>query len=150
MIDVFQVFLRVLEYFDGVLILTTNRVGRFDEAFKSRIQLALGYPNLDEEQREQIWCNFFRLLDPKKERIDIEDLKVNTHKLAKFDINERQIRNVITMARHLARFRNQRLVYSHMQDAVAAVVKFNEYLQDVKGAPDDEIAEYERARAIVT
>lgn len=34
-------FLRALEYYEGILILTTNRVGTFDEAFKSRIQLAL-------------------------------------------------------------------------------------------------------------
>ncbi|KAI1254482.1 hypothetical protein MGN70_003886 [Eutypa lata] len=36
-----SVFLRTLEYYDGVLILTSNRVGTFDEAFQSRIQLAL-------------------------------------------------------------------------------------------------------------
>lgn len=36
-----SVFLRALEYYEGILILTTNRVGTFDEAFKSRIQLAL-------------------------------------------------------------------------------------------------------------
>ena len=35
-----SVFLRVLEYYDGILILTSNRVGIFDEAFKSRMQLA--------------------------------------------------------------------------------------------------------------
>ena len=32
-----SVFLRILEYYDGILILTSNRVGTFDEAFKSRI-----------------------------------------------------------------------------------------------------------------
>ena len=35
-----SVFLRVLEYYEGILILTSNRVGTFDEAFKSRIQLS--------------------------------------------------------------------------------------------------------------
>jgi SpoVK/Ycf46/Vps4 family AAA+-type ATPase len=29
-------FLRLLEYYDGVLFLTTNRVHNFDEAFYSR------------------------------------------------------------------------------------------------------------------
>lgn len=53
-----SVFLRVLEYYDGILILTSNRVGTFDEAFKSRIQLALHYKNLSENQRSQIWSNF--------------------------------------------------------------------------------------------
>ena len=41
-----SVFLRVLEYYEGILILTSNRVGTFDEAFKSRIQLSLHYENL--------------------------------------------------------------------------------------------------------
>lgn len=35
-----SVFLRMLEYYEVILILTSNRVGTFDEAFKSRIQLA--------------------------------------------------------------------------------------------------------------
>ena len=34
-----SVFLRTLEYYDGILILTSNRAGTFDEAFKSRIQV---------------------------------------------------------------------------------------------------------------
>lgn len=34
-----SVFLRVLEYYAGILFLTTNRVGTFDEAFKSRIHM---------------------------------------------------------------------------------------------------------------
>ena len=38
-----SVFLRVLEYYEGILILTSNRVGTFDEAFKSGIQFALHY-----------------------------------------------------------------------------------------------------------
>jgi len=38
-----SVFLRILEYYDGILILTSNRVEMFDEAFKSRIQVALHY-----------------------------------------------------------------------------------------------------------
>ena len=41
-----SVFLRVLEYNVGILILTSTRVGTFDEAFKSRIQLTLRYKNL--------------------------------------------------------------------------------------------------------
>jgi len=53
-----SVLLRVLEYNVGILILTSNRVGTFDEAFKSRIQLALHYKNLDTFQQKKIWRNF--------------------------------------------------------------------------------------------
>jgi AAA+ superfamily predicted ATPase len=44
---VVSVFLRSLEYYAGVLFLTTNRVGGIDPAFKSRIHLSLYYPNFD-------------------------------------------------------------------------------------------------------
>jgi AAA+ superfamily predicted ATPase len=58
-----SVFLRVLEYYEGILILTSNRVGTFDEAFISRIQLALHYPDLGPLQRRQIWQNFVERLE---------------------------------------------------------------------------------------
>ncbi|CEN62310.1 Putative AAA family ATPase [Aspergillus calidoustus] len=39
-----SVFLRVLEYYSGILFLTTNRVGNMGEAFESRIHINLYYP----------------------------------------------------------------------------------------------------------
>ncbi len=36
-----SVFLRALEFYSGILFLTTNRVGTIDEALKSRIDLSL-------------------------------------------------------------------------------------------------------------
>jgi SpoVK/Ycf46/Vps4 family AAA+-type ATPase len=50
-----SVFLRVLEYYNGLLFLTTNRVGTIDEAFKSRIHLSLYYPPLDKTQTRDIF-----------------------------------------------------------------------------------------------
>lgn len=47
------VFLRKLEYHQGVLFLTTNRVKAFDSAFNSRINVALRYHDLDKEARRQ-------------------------------------------------------------------------------------------------
>lgn len=58
-----SVFLRVLEYYEGILILTSNRVGTSDEAFKSRIQLALHYLVLGPYQRLRIWGNFINRLE---------------------------------------------------------------------------------------
>lgn len=48
-------FLRILEYYNGILFLTTNRVGSLDEAFKSRIHVSLYYPPLEEQQTKAIW-----------------------------------------------------------------------------------------------
>jgi ATP-dependent Clp protease ATP-binding subunit ClpA len=52
-----------MDYFKGILFLTTNRVGSFDEAFMSRIHVQIGYDPLDDTAREQIWENYFRKLE---------------------------------------------------------------------------------------
>lgn len=49
-----SVFLRQLEYFDGVLFLTTNRPSSFDDAFQSRIHMALGLPELHTESQIKV------------------------------------------------------------------------------------------------
>jgi AAA+ superfamily predicted ATPase len=140
------VFLRLLEYYDGILILTTNRVGTFDEAFKSRIHLALRYENLNQEQRVEIWRNLIDMLkDFTNERVDTGDLLMNVNKLAREELNGRQIRNVITLARYLAKFRGEILVYKHVQDALASVVKFDQYLLGLRGS-DDHFATEQRLR----
>ena len=50
-----SVFLRKLEYCDGIMFLTTNRVSNFDEAILSRIHLMLKYHELGAGVRSQIW-----------------------------------------------------------------------------------------------
>jgi hypothetical protein len=49
------VFLRVLEYFNGLLFLTTNRIDDIDEAIVSRCIALIRYHAPDTEGRRQIW-----------------------------------------------------------------------------------------------
>jgi hypothetical protein len=49
------VFLRVLEYFNGLLFLTTNRVDDIDEAIVSRCIALIKYYPPDTEARRRIW-----------------------------------------------------------------------------------------------
>jgi hypothetical protein len=49
------VFLRVLEYFNGLLFLTTNRVDDIDEAIISRCIAMIKYEAPDREARRRIW-----------------------------------------------------------------------------------------------
>ncbi|KAK1709521.1 hypothetical protein BDP67DRAFT_596724, partial [Colletotrichum lupini] len=50
-----SMLLRTLEYFEGTLFLTTNRVGTIDSAFMSRFHLTLSYEPLSESARRQLW-----------------------------------------------------------------------------------------------
>ncbi|MFH1818669.1 MAG: ATP-binding protein [Pseudomonadota bacterium] len=49
------VFLRVLEYFNGLLFLTTNRVDDIDEAIVSRCIAMIRYEQPDRDARRRIW-----------------------------------------------------------------------------------------------
>lgn len=58
-----SIFLRVLEYYEGIMFLTTNRVQTFDPAFQSRIHISIDYPQLSIESRRTVWENFLRQHD---------------------------------------------------------------------------------------
>ena len=140
-----SVFLRVLEYFNGILLLTSNRVGTFDEAFKSRMQLAIRYPKLDETGRFKIWDNFINALQKAEVDMEFEDLSNNVKSLARPELNGRQIRNVIKTARQLAAFRKQKFGIQHLESAIEVVEEFEKYLVDTRG-PDDHFARESKIR----
>lgn len=135
-----SVFLRVLEYYQGILILTSNRVGTFDEAFISRIQLALHYPSLETHQRLKIWKLFIDRLEGLDEKIDVDNLRENLTALKTEELNGRQIRNVITTARQYAKWKGEVLTYEHLKDAIQISGRFGTYLHKLKGWSADEIA----------
>ncbi|KAL9087728.1 MAG: hypothetical protein Q9165_006495 [Trypethelium subeluteriae] len=141
-----SVFLRILEYYDGILILTSNRVGIFDEAFKSRIQVALHYENLTRSTRKKIWQNFLDMLEEDEEDVNFDEIKFHLDDLAGKELNGRQIRNVLTTARQLALFRNERLDWEHLAQALAVSSDFSEYLKRMQGHTDDQRARDEGLR----
>ncbi|EJT69371.1 hypothetical protein GGTG_12990 [Gaeumannomyces tritici R3-111a-1] len=138
-----SVFLRALEYYEGILILTSNRVGIFDEAFKSRVQLALHYPPLDYNGRREIWNSLICLLRQQQdgastglaegESFNIDELRDKLDILAKENLNGRQIRNAITTARQLARFREKPLGYAHLSQTIRIANEFEAYVEKTHG-----------------
>ncbi|CAG8604684.1 314_t:CDS:10, partial [Scutellospora calospora] len=87
------IFLRLLEYHQGILFLTTNRVECFDKAFHSRLSIVLKYEELDELARAQVWRTFLDRADGKdKSQVDIEKLK-------KRQMNGREIKTAVRMAK---------------------------------------------------
>ena len=114
-----SVFLRVLEYYNGLLFLTTNRVGTMDEAFKSRIHVSLYYPRLDKIQTREIFrlnINKLRLIEQQRHELtkqpllDIKEEEILKYAEDHFDRNfasgsswnGRQIRNAFQIASSLA------------------------------------------------
>ncbi|KAI1779542.1 P-loop containing nucleoside triphosphate hydrolase protein [Hypoxylon cercidicola] len=101
-----SVFLRVLEYFQGILILTTNQIALFDIAIQSRIHIAIKYTELDKEQVQKIFMQF---LDQYNKKGLIEEYPAIA-KFAKNDLHKkgfdgRQLRNLVASAMGCAQAR---------------------------------------------
>ncbi|KAJ6587943.1 P-loop containing nucleoside triphosphate hydrolase protein [Mycena capillaripes] len=113
-----SIFLRQLEYFQGILFLTSNRVKHFDPAFHSRIHLSLHYKALSMAEKEQLWRGFLE--------------KTRTHgagfwepsarelqKLSRRKLNGRQIKNIAKLSLALAVEEKTALTYAHLDRALA-------------------------------
>lgn len=91
-------FLRAMEYYQGILFLTTNRVGMFDEAFISRINLTIYYPPFSARARAEVWGSFFTKLEREREgKIRVHDntraYVEESEELNQLQWNGREIRN---------------------------------------------------------
>jgi hypothetical protein len=102
----------------------------FDEAFQSRIHVALRYDKLDLKAKRAIFKMF---IDRVKAygRMDIEEFsesELNT--LAKQDLNGREIKNVMGSAQDLALNKKEPLGIKHIRQVLDVHAKFG---RDLKG-----------------
>jgi len=67
-----SVFLRLTEYYQGILFLTTNRVETFDEAFQSRIHMGIRYDNLPAKARKKIWQHHVGKVEKMSREAEVE------------------------------------------------------------------------------
>ncbi|EHA47386.1 hypothetical protein MCOR27_006928 [Pyricularia oryzae] len=110
------IFLRTLEYYEGILFLTTNRVDCMDEAFQSRIHLSLEYPPLNFDARRTVWTGFLERQDAderseSKHTVTSDDIE----RLARLELNGRQIRNVLKTSNLLAFHQGEKLGFDHLK-----------------------------------
>ncbi|KAG9234050.1 hypothetical protein BJ875DRAFT_484556 [Amylocarpus encephaloides] len=94
--ELVSIFLTKLEYYQGILFLTTNRFSSIDYAFQSRIDLFLPYSDLTPPARKQVWENFITRMPDK---FDIGEDGIR--KLSEINLNGREIKNLIKSAQLL-------------------------------------------------
>jgi SpoVK/Ycf46/Vps4 family AAA+-type ATPase len=102
-----SVLLRSLEYYEGIIFLTTNRIRSIDVAVQSRMHLAIQYKRLTKGQKEAIYTN---LLDKVPDSLIKGPRKVMYKEIARNlcrrnEMNGRQIRNIVSAALALAKER---------------------------------------------
>ncbi|KUJ21199.1 P-loop containing nucleoside triphosphate hydrolase protein [Mollisia scopiformis] len=89
--ELVSIFLTKLEYYQGMLFLTTNRIASIDRAFQSRVDLFLPYHDLLPPARRQVWINFFNHIGTDK--FDVNDADLDELEILK--LNGREIKNLI-------------------------------------------------------
>ena len=130
-----SVLLRCLEYYEGIIILTTNRITSFDVAVQSRMHLAIQYKDLTEEQKFAIFKNFLAKVPDSKIHGPRKDLYVQVEGLCRRNIlNGRQIRNIVSAALALAKSDRQgseRLRWEHLRRVFETTMDFLDCLKDL-------------------
>ena len=125
-----SIFLRLLEYFQGILFLTTNRVETFDDAFQSRIHVALRYGELTTKAKRSVWKMF---LDKVAQKDGVETTafkEADYDKLARHHLNGRQIKNAVRTAQALAVNEKKALDMGHIAQVLEVAETFE---KDLKG-----------------
>lgn len=155
----------MLEYYNGILFLTTNRTGVLDEAIKSRIHLHIGFDDLNEKQTVEIFKNNIgRLRTRTQQRKDAmpehRALQIDVDGILKFAEdhyrscntmgrwNGRQIRNAFVVASSLANFEAEKrspdwqpqLRAEHFHTVLEATMQYDRYRQSVFTMSDDALA----------
>lgn len=118
-------FMKILDYNNSIIFLTTNRLSNIDPAVKSRINLLLTYANISEndqsDKRTNIWKGLL-----KQWNIELE--KKTVKQLSKHKLNGREIRNIIKTVLSLAKSSRSEMTDEYVLKTVQDVLDvFHEF-----------------------
>jgi len=131
-----SIFLRLLEYFQGILFLTTNRVETFDSAFVSRIHLSLRFQDLTTKAKRTVWKLFIDRVR-QQEGMEVGAItETDLTDLARRDVNGRQIKNLVRAAQALAIHEEKPLSMLHIRRVIEVAESFENDLKGGTGFTD--------------
>jgi hypothetical protein len=104
-------FLKLLEHYQGTLVLTSNMEFAIDEAFHGRLSANISFPAFDEERRARVWATMLALAKVSREAVPAWLLAHST--------NGRVIRNLIQDARKISLADGEAVSPRHFGEAAA-------------------------------
>ncbi|RAL08564.1 ATP-binding protein [Aspergillus homomorphus CBS 101889] len=131
-----SIFLRLLEYFQGILFLTTNRVETFDDAFQSRIHVALRYGDLTTKAKRSVWKMFLEKVQAMEGVQTATFTDKDFDLLARHNLNGRQIKNSVRTAQALAVNEQTPLSMEHIKRVLDVAETFDHDLRGGTGYLD--------------
>jgi SpoVK/Ycf46/Vps4 family AAA+-type ATPase len=124
-----SVLLRVLEYYTGTIILTTNRISSLDIAVQSRIHLSIRYNELSEEDCIKIFEIFTSKVEfePGHRKFVKDWFKSD---VSDEGLNGRQIRNLVTSAQSIAKSKDKNLDLDCFKSVFKVTQEFQKQLTE--------------------
>ena len=125
-----------LEYFRGIVFLTTNLLSNIDNALLSRCHIHLRYPSLSIQSRSTLWkALLLRLQNPtlsgqsdsRSEAGGLVAIKLPTNGfklLAAWNLNGREIKNVVKTAHLWCCYNNSELTVASIEAAIRVTAPF--------------------------
>ncbi|KAF5613304.1 TOB3 (member of AAA-ATPase family) [Fusarium subglutinans] len=124
------VFLKHLEYFSGIVFLTTSRLSSIDAAMKSRIHLSLSFGPPEAEVRRQIWKQNLEAVPVDETEIGGKELSSQAAEdLIHHKLNGREMSNALNTARTLARFEEVKLSLQHIETVLKVGQTFRKHIE---------------------
>jgi AAA+ superfamily predicted ATPase len=135
---------RILEYFDGVIFLTTNRVMKLDIATLSCIHYAIHFTEVTKDQECGIWNEQLRQLGVKNGNVTSSERKRIEKQIDKYlqrqrgaeynhhiGLNGREIHNVFKTAQHAANGDDRRKITAEdLEEAIEAIQNFRSKMRE--------------------
>ncbi|KAK1236511.1 hypothetical protein PQX77_000240 [Marasmius sp. AFHP31] len=129
-----SIFLRRLEYYHGILFLTTNLLEQCDAAFESRIHFTINYPDLGVEAQKKIWKTFLNRTTKEGERLSDSDIDMLARRVP---MNGRQIKNAVSSAQCIALSKNAPLSVEHVITVLSVTQRWDCVLDESSNETKD-------------
>lgn len=123
------VLLKHLEYFGGIIFLTSNLVRVFDTAMKSRIHIALEYHPPDLDMMRRIWSSAVPAVPETERELDTDE---DLDKFLANRLNGREIANAVYTSRTLARYEKTKLRSEHIIKVLEAKRMFEKSFRQIQ------------------
>jgi AAA+ superfamily predicted ATPase len=129
--ELVSIFLRELEYYRGIIFLTTNLYSTIDSAFRSRVSLHLLFNSLTPEARMIVWRKFLDRL-PRRLPVDAESDNAEAGKgkavvslgdgdlkeLAAWQLNGREIKTAVKMVKSWCDHKGYEMTLSRLENGI--------------------------------
>lgn len=130
--EIVSIFLRQMEYYRGIIFLTTNLPRNIDSAFRSRCRLHIQYQPLGLESRSELWkSNFDRAglyngsrLDSDGRSIKVDLTEAELASISEWKLSGRDIHNIVQNAVLWSISDNSDVTYARLLTSLQLTVPF--------------------------